>query len=98
MQGQIKVSRIQLTGALHIPQGVRPSALPPVNPRTHFVDLWVVRQSASCNSKLGPGAGVIEISPIKMQRQSQMRLARIRIRVRSEERRVGKEDREGWAP
>src|SRR5258707_10481678 len=81
--GQKKASRIQLTGALHIPYGVRPATLPAIDPCTHFINLWVVRQSASGNSKLGAGVIVIEISPIKMQRESQMRLARVGLQVES---------------
>ena len=83
IRGQKKASRIQLAGSLHIPYGVRPVTLPAIDPCTHFIRLWVVRQTAPSNSKLRSGVIVVEVSPIEVQRQSQMRLARIRIQVES---------------
>src|SRR5215469_6884897 len=73
--GQKKVSRIQLTCSLEVVHGVEPPSLSSIYPSSHFKKLCIVRQSASRIGKLGPSAVVVEISPIEMQSQGQVRLA-----------------------
>src|SRR5262249_38864569 len=66
VESQKKVPRIQLAGALHVPHGVSPPSLAAIDPCADFINLGVVRQSASRDGKLGLGAVVIERSPIKV--------------------------------
>src|SRR5438552_11172473 len=79
---QKNVSWVQFTRSLQVVHGLRPATLPAVNQSGHFKNLWVVRRSAPGNAKFGAGAVVIEVAPIAVHSQSNVRLARVRFQAK----------------
>ena len=75
MLEELGILRVELDGALEILGRFSPAALPSIDIAGQLKRQRIVRQTLLCQGKFLPSALVIEVTPVQMLGDSEMRFA-----------------------